>query len=261
MALEDDRVLGSSRFSGFIDTPREFQVFREFIVAEGLARAPELLQIRASIDAQERDLERARRAYWSPTVGLQATLDEVLGRAGAGSGPGPGLTSPEDTSWSVGVNASLALFSGGSRRADSLRAHEELTRLQLLYEATAERVEQQIRSQAMTSRAAYASIALSQEAADAAGKNLDLVADAYSRGALSILDLLDAQSASLNADLQATNSVYDFFIELMRVQRSVSRFNLLQPPEDTEAWLDRLERFFSDRSARPEAPLRREETP
>ena len=100
-------------------------------------------------------------------------------------------------------------------------------------------------------RASRSGIGLSQEAADAASKNLDLVTEAYARGAVSIIDLLDAQNAALNAAELAANSVYDFLIDLLEVERAANRIELLGSPETAAAFFKRLEKYFRDRGISP----------
>ncbi len=73
--------------------------------------------------------------------------------------------------------------------------------------------------------------------------------DTYRRGAASIIDLLDAQNQALVADEEAANAVYDFLIDLMRVQRAVSRFDFFGSPVETTRFFDRLESFFSQARA------------
>ena len=240
----DDPVLitGQDRFSGYIETPRQFRVLRDFAVSEGLASAPELQQLLQAIEAQKRLVRANERVYYLPTVGLQATLDELLGTSGAGSDL-PSAT--DDTNWSVGINASLPLFQGGARKAELVQAREELAQLELQWESAMEKIEQRIRSASIATRASFTTINLSEQAANAARKNLELVADSYARGAVSILDLLDAQDAALNADLGAANAVYDFLVDLMNIQRASNQFDFFVSPEARTAWFERLDLFFA----------------
>ena len=205
--LDDPHLItGQERFSGYTETPARFEVLSDFMVQEGLTVAPELRRLDAAIRAQERAVSAARRAYWAPSVGFQASLDEILSRGGTGaersgfSIGGLPLPLADDTSWSVGVSASLPLFAGGARRADVARAEEELTRLNLQLDAVAEVIATRIRVGMEIARASFTGIELSQQASEAARKSLDLVSDAYARGAVSILDLLDAQNAALGAE-------------------------------------------------------------
>ena len=250
------RVTGDPRIAGYIATPARFEAFQDFMVEEGIADAPELKILSSQIEVQERLLLNAKRAYWAPLIAAEATVDEILSRSGAGTDApalpgGEFLPIPDDTLWRVGLNATLPLFTGGARKADRIQAEEELSRFQLNYDSVANRVEQRIRSAMELARASRTGIGLSGEAAKAAGKNLDLVTDAYARGAVSIIDLLDAQNAALNAEELAANSVYDFLIDLFEVERAANRIELLGSAETAEAFFKRLERYFRDRGIAP----------
>jgi outer membrane protein TolC len=241
-------ITGQTRFRGYTTTPQRLRVLRDFMVDEGLAASPELRQLDAAIAAQRRAVSAARRAYWVPTLGFQAGLDERLSRSGAGSEaaslPGFELPTADDTGWSLALSAAVTLFSGGAQRAEAVQAMQDLDRLSLERDSVAERIAQRIRSGVELARASFAGIELSRQASAAARKSLDLVSDAYARGAVSILDLLDAQNVALNAELLEANSVYDFFIDLMEVQRAANRFDFFQGPVEREAWYERLEAYF-----------------
>ena len=234
----------------YIGTPLHFEIFRQFMVEEGLSRAPELLQVDSAIDAQKQLLESARRSFWSPEVALQGQLDQVVQRDGEGADR---LDNAEDTSWSLAVSATLPLYSGGSRRAEVIAAEESLAGLKLQREALSERLEQLIRSNLYVTNASFSGIQLTQDAATAARKNLDLVTDSYSQGVVDVLDLLDAQSASLSASLSAASALYQFFIDLINVERSVNWFEFMRSPQEQAAWFTRLETFFREHGLEPRA--------
>ena len=61
--------------------------------------------------------------------------------------------------------------------------------------------------------------------------------EAYSRGAVSILSVLDAQSTALRADQVAANALYDFFIQYMELSRSLGEFDILMTPEERHEFL------------------------
>ncbi len=242
--------VGSGLLTGYIETPLHFKVLTEFAVGEALSKSPEIMALDASIAAQERAVVAARRKSWAPTIGALAMLDERLDVSGAGSGPFP-PGAPNDTDWSVALSATLPLYSGGERRAERREAELRLAELELRREAVAEGVETAIRTALHDARASFTTITLADAAAEAARRNLELVQDAYARGALSIIDLIDAQNSSLAADLVATDAVFNFFIDLMRVQRASNRFDFFTTQEEREAWGARLGEFFSTRGIRP----------
>jgi outer membrane protein TolC len=78
------------------------------------------------------------------------------------------------------------------------------------------------------------------------------VGDAYSRGTVSIIDLLDAQNAALVADQVAANAVYDFLIDLIEVQRASGQLDFLRTPAERSAWLERAETYIEQTAQQPE---------
>jgi len=245
VGLDEPNLISSQQhLYDIIDNPASFQLLRDFVVEEGLAAVPELRQLDALISAQDRTLTSARRAYWQPSVNLRADRTETFDRAGKQGPPLPGV---DDTETTLSLQLSLPLFTSGARSAQKAQASEELMALRLQQQAVAERVEQRIRGGLFKTRSARTAIRLSREAASAAHSNLDVVRDAYSRGTVSILDLLDAQNAALIAELRAATSVYDFVSELMDVERAAARFDFFLTPQDQADWFTRLESYFAKR--------------
>jgi len=253
--LADPKLATSDpRLATMVSTPWHLETFRDFLVAEGLAASVELRRVEAAIAAATRRLESARRAWWAPSLGIQAEVSRILAEAGAGKeGPSiPGFSSglvpqADDTNWSVGFKASLPLFQGGARLAEQEQAAQELLRFETQRASLREKLEQRIQSALLRAKASFPSIGLARDASDAARRNLDLVTDAYSRGVVSILDLLDAQNAALVADQVAANSIYDFLLDLMELERATNRFDFFLSPEDRESWFERLDAFVAER--------------
>ena len=143
------------------------------------------------------------------------------------------------------------MFIGGSKEATETKATEDLRRLRLEREATVGRVEERIRSSMFRAAASFPGIRLSREAAEAAKKNLELVVDQYSRGAVDIIKLLNSQNAALNATESSANAVFEFLIDLMGIQRSVGKFDYFLYEEDRTAWFERLRNYFEKAGVTP----------
>jgi len=243
-SLNDPLLLVSDRrFLEYVEDPKKFEVFGNFLVQEAFETAPELRQLDMSIAAQKRILLAANRAYWLPTFSFQSDVNELLAEGGSGKRD-DSILSQNDTEWSVGVFASFPLFSGGEKKATLNRTSEELLKLEIQRQAVAERIEERVRYAMQLTGASYPSIQLSRDAAEAAHKSLDLVKDAYARGSVSIITLLDSQYAFLVSDENAQNSVYDFLIDLMRVERSIGKFEFFLTQDDRKSFFQRLESFF-----------------
>ncbi len=237
-------ITSQQRLFDLIDNPASFSVLRNFIVEDAVSAGPEIRRLDALIQAQERLFQSTKNAYWHPNVNLRAEHTEIFDRSGDN---GPPLSGVDDSSTSIALNLSLPLVTSGSRGAQKARVKEELNGLRLQRHATSERIEQRVRSALHTTQSAYTAIRLSRQAADAAESNFVVVRDAYSRGTLSIIDLLDAQNAALVADLRAATAVYDFMSTLMDVERAAARFDFFLTPQDQIDWFARVSRYFAER--------------
>ena len=234
-----------------MSNPADFRRFMDFMVSLGLKQSPAISTIDSQIAAQDRILTSTKRAFWSPTIFAFGELRHFLYEGGAGSSVNIppdfpiDLERTDDTEWVVQLQASFPLFRGGAKIADYKKARSELSRLRYERDSTAEKVEEQIRTSLNASGASYPSIGFALDAAEAAHNNLELVTDSYSRGVVSIIDLLDAQNAALQADLNAANSVYNFLIDLMNVQRAAGKFDFFTSPAERDEWFRMLEEFYS----------------
>ena len=224
-------VISQGEIDSMIESPADFAKFAEFVVARGISRAPEIAQIDAQLAAKERELKSRRRETWLPQFSVGGQLSSNLSQSGVGAGPSAGQDLED---WTVGVQATLPLFSGGGRRADISRASFELQQLRASRRSAAEKVEERIRLRLHSAYADYGRIDLSITAANSARRNYELVADAYARGAVTIIELLDAQDASLTADAAAADSLYRYLTTIMAVQRAAGGFDFLLDPGERE---------------------------
>jgi outer membrane protein TolC len=254
--LSEGFMSGDIRTWQYVFSPRSYDIYIEFVVDAGLENSVEIKALDEAIAAAERALVATRRRLYIPDVFLSAEVREILTKSGAGTEP-VDLPIPiefptvDDTSWSVGLFGALDVYAGGANRAAKRRAQEELFQLQIERNAVADRVEQRIRTAMLLAGASFYSIELAQAAADAALKSLELVTESYVTGAVSITELLDAQSAALRASEGASNAVYDFLIDLMEVERSISSFGFFQTPEEQDAFYQGVHDYMIRRGVQP----------
>lgn len=249
-AKDDPFPMSAAEFDILINNPRRFGWFIDFSIEQGLEQAPELAQLQAQIDAASRDIVGKRRAFWAPDINVQAQYSDNFTASGLGSG----TSFDELNDWSVIANASWPLFDSGLRRSRLSRATLRERQLATQKAATERRIEQNIRASMLAAQASYANIDLSQSGADASQKNLALVSDAYRQGTVSIIELLDAQTQSLQADLSANNAVHDFLLDIVSLQRSTSSFDFMLSPDIQNQRARTLQQYISDREAQRIAP-------
>jgi hypothetical protein len=249
-------LLSDPRLERYYSNKWFFKILRTFLVHESFKFTPEVKIVDKAIELQERVKRSATNSFFLPVIALSAQADYNFYRGGAGSTLEPieipnlgsfqfGIL-PEDLSWSVGLNASLPIFQGGARFAETARADYELSRLSFEKKNLMNLIEQRVRSALHQSGASYAGLTQSIKAQEAAMKTLELVTDAYSRGTVSIVELLDAQNAALVASEAAEDARYTYLIDLLGVQRAVGFYFYSLSEEEKDSFFERLEKFFAD---------------
>jgi outer membrane protein TolC len=246
-------TLDQKDLAPYIDNSHAYRVFRDFLVYDSFALSPEIQQLENSLKAQNRAWVSAKRRYSKPTVALQGNVTRAVKEAGIGE-PKPPMTGPfanmlkypDKNDWYVGVNISIPLHEGGDRRAAAKQANAKIRRLEHNLGFLMQRLELNTRASLEDARASYSSIGLANTRAEFAAKSLDLVQSAYSRGAVNILDLIDAQNSSFTAKEASANAMFNFFSDLVKVCRAVGTFDFILEQESHSQWLERLQHYFKE---------------
>ena len=217
------------------------RAFRDFMVEEALARAPELERLDALIEAQERALASRERAFWLPTLSAAGIVNSRFARGGAGSSGEAGAR----TNWLAVAQATLPIFTGGRRVFERREALAQVRALRLERRRSAEGIETEVRSRFRVASASHQSIALAGAAAAASEQSALLVRKAYARGAAHLVDVIDAQGAARRSALRATNAFHDFADARMGAERSSGRLYVVASEADREAFVTRLGSFLA----------------
>jgi len=220
--------------------PDEDRRLRDLMVREGLSRSPILMQIDASIAAQERQLEASRRAFWVPSVNLGAGINHTVADQTA-EGSSEGFN---ETDWAVGADLSFPLVQGGAKFARLRQAREALSSLRIQRRSEALAIEQSIRAAFAQASGSYAKLGFARQQASSAQRNFELVNDSYVAGVASIVDLLDAQNQLLDSQLEVSNALYGFLTDLIAAEQAMAFYPFLEPEPEVSEFLDRLEREF-----------------
>lgn len=247
-------VAANEKIIKYYDNKWNFKIFRNFMVEEAFINSPELKVIDKAIEIQDRISTAASTQFFLPTLGLQGQANNVFYRGGAGSSvepiniPGVGNiqfgSMPKDFSWNVGLNLKLPLFEGAGRFAEVERASIEIKKLEYEKSSLKNKIEQTIRSALHKSGASFAGIEQAKISEEASRKNLDIIVEMYSEGLASITDLLDAQNATLVAELLVTSAQFNFLIDVINVQRAYGDFIYTSNVDEVDDFLERLEEYF-----------------
>jgi len=202
--------------------------------------------------AQKEVYAYAKRAYWSPNVNLYGDLGNTLAKNGSGSdfdrsqlpsSLAPLFNEVDDTYWAVGLNVSLPLYEGGAKKALKIKALETTHQLEFSRNQVGNKIAENIRGSLVAIGASYPAIDLTKLSAASAQKNLELVVDNYTKGRMSIVELLDAQNASLNTKIMAENAVYDFFVDFITTERAAGQYSIFMTAQEKENWVQEFLRF------------------
>jgi outer membrane protein len=215
-------------------TPDADRRLRDFLVRVGLRRSPDLAALDASIAAAERQLVANRRAFWVPSLSLAAGIDHLTNK-------GNNNSDFNATEWGVKGVLTFPVFEGGAKFVGLSQARDVLASLRTERSATALTLEEAIRSTFAQASGSYAGIGFASRQVDAARRNYELVEASYVLGVDSILDLLDAQSQLLDANLALTNATYGFLEDLVTAERQIAFYAFLEAPADVEALLNQVE--------------------
>jgi outer membrane protein TolC len=160
-----------------------------------MAQRDDYLGARAALEAQAKAVDAARAAAW-PTVALQGAYG---GRWAADPTDRPAGTDRADDVGRVGLVADLPLFEGGRIRA---RVREQQAKLAAARERL-RKLELQVRLDVETAILSIVSsrqrIAATQKATEQGTESLRIEREKYELGRGAIVDVLDAQSALLEA--------------------------------------------------------------
>lgn len=218
-----------------IEDPDRDRRMRDVLVRAGLARSPQLAAFDDSIAAGERQLTADRRAFWVPTVTFEAGVDYLANHDNQDD-------DFNQTEWGVVGLLEFPIFEGGAKFASLDQARAQVASLRTQRSATAQALEQAIRASFAQATGSFETVGYSQRQVEAARENFDLVTQSYTLGVASILDLLDAQTQLLSAELALNSAIFGFLGDLVAAEQATSFFAFIEPPDAVEALSDQIAR-------------------
>jgi outer membrane protein len=264
----------SKDFQHYLEDPLSYDLLTDFLVNYGLKKSPDLQMLESIINAKERSLTSNRLSRFIPTISMFGSITKTFYKSEIKSpfslsipAPPPSVSPdvaiymgqilsgfsiplPNDVDWNIGISASLNLFNGMRTTAQIEQTDLELQQIKIQQRSLEEKIALGIRSEMENLKAKNFGLAQSQIQVEAADKALKIVSDSYSRGAVSILFLLDAQTAALNAQQISANALYDLFISYMQLQRAVGQYYILMTNEEREVFLSEMDSYISKTAPR-----------
>ncbi|MEM7361264.1 MAG: TolC family protein [Pseudomonadota bacterium] len=228
LALNDVMLYSSDELFELLDNADSFENIYDFGLQEAFSRSPEIKQLEALNDAKRREVKSLARRPWIPEISLSGQVTENIDQTSAQPNGGG------EQDWNVMLNARIPFYSGGQIRSQRERAELELAQLDNQLELTKLQISTQLRTNMNALLTALFNLEFTKTAAAAAARSLSLVTDAYAKGAVPIVDLLDAQNSSVNADLAEVQASISFFRSNVQMQRVIGEFEFLMSERQRE---------------------------
>lgn len=231
----------------YFSNPVLTEKYAEFLVNEMQSHSPELQQLLTAGKIIDRQKSMRNRQLYLPEVALFGNADQAFIREGVISNPMlPIPPPPDDITWNVGMRVSIPVFEGGRKRQEAQRATIEQDKIAWQKEDLLNKLSKGIHSSVQFLKASYHEVALSREAARAAGDNFRIVQDAYAQGMATVVQLIDAQNVMVRTKNLATGAYYQYMLDFINTERLKGDFTFLADETEQGIYNGRLLNYLNE---------------
>ena len=233
--------------------PQKLGKFTDMLVNEVIYLAPETTKLKAAIAMKKAEISNYAQKFVMPNAKLSLEYGTQFDRhlpyeneghlqmaptylstGGLMGTPWLGL---DKHSTRVMVAAQWKPIEGGTKIAEIARCKAELNELKAYLEQVNTELEMTVREVVNRAIAKYFIIEKSYKAMFAEAENYQMVKNKYLMGQVPINQVADAQHLYFTAKIDALNSQYEFFKELMWVQRGFVSVNWTKPNDRAKNWI------------------------
>ena len=239
-----------------VRTPEKLAKFTDMLVEEAIYLAPETTKLKAAIAMKKAEISNYAQKFVLPSAKLSleyttqfdrqlpyetegnlqmaSTYQQTQGMLGS-----PWLNLDKNYG-RVFIAAQWKPIEGGTKIAEIARCKAELNQLYAYLEQVNTEIEMHVREVVNRAIAKYFIIEKSYKAMFAEAENYQLVKAKYLTGEAPIVQLADAQKLYFHAKIEALNSQYEFFKELMWVQRGLVSVNWTKATDEAKSWVKKI---------------------
>jgi outer membrane protein TolC len=236
-----------------VRTPEKLEKFTDMLVNEVIYLSPETTKLKAAIAMKKAEMSNYAQKFVMPNAMLSleygtqfdrslpyeneghlqmaSTYASTMGMYGT-----PWLNL-DKTSGRFLIAAQWKPIEGGTKVAEIARCKAELNELNAYLEQVNTEIEMNVREVVNRAISKYFIIEKSYKAMFAESENYQMVKAKYLMGEAPINQLVDAQNLYTKAKIDALNSQYEFYKELMWVQRGLLAMNWSNAPEEAKKWV------------------------
>jgi outer membrane protein len=200
-----------------LDAPADPSTDAARLIAEAIAQRPERRALTDRLDAARFRMEAAGAAA-RPQIGVVAGVD--YGRPNTRIFP---RVARWEDSWDVSVNASWTLWDGGRVRAERAEAAAGTRVAQARLGEFDRQVTFEVRQRQLELESSRAAIAAASDGVRAATEARRVLAERFTAGVATNTEVLDAQTAVLQAELDRTRALANARLAEARLARALGR--------------------------------------
>ena len=249
-----------------VRNPKKLEKFTEMLVDEVIYLSPETTKLKAAIAMKKAEMSNYAQKFVMPNAKMsleystqfdrhipyesaghnqiKAVQSGVYGGLPTAAGQRAWATSPylalDKNSFRFFIGAQWKPFEGGHKIAEIARCKSELNELNAYLAEVDTQIEMKVRSVVNRAISKYFMIEKSYKAMFAQGENYQLVKQKYLLGKAPIDQVVDAQKLYFNAKLDALNSQYEFFKELIWVQRGLLAVDWAKADSKAKEWMNKV---------------------
>ena len=262
-----------------VRNPQKLGQFTDMLVQEVQYLSPETTKLKAAIAMKKAEMSNYGQKFFMPNAKMSLEYQTQFGRklpyeyeghnqligskaalagaqgaiaelSGAPAGTaaammqGAAANSPylglDQQSFRFFIGAQWKPIEGGHKFAEIARCKAELNELNAYLEEVNNEIEMQVRTVVNRAISKYFMIEKSYKAMFAEAENYDMVKAKYLRGEIPVNQLADAHDLYFKAKVDATNSQYEFFKELIWVQRGLLSVNWIQATDEAKKWINNI---------------------
>ena len=260
----------------YVMTPENLAKFTDMMVEEAIFLAPETTKLKAAIAMKKAEMANYAQKFVMPNAKMSLEYGTVFDRflpyessghqqlqggvvgpnlAGAlAQGMGAqaagqyaleqGANSPylnlNKTSGRFLIAAQWKPIEGGQKFAEIARCKAELNQLNAYLEEVNTEIERNVREVINRAIAKYFVIEKAYKAMFAEGESYQTVKAKYAQGQAPIAQLVEVQNNYLKSKVEAMNSQYEFFKEVLWVQRGLVSINWTKATKEAKEWIQNL---------------------
>lgn len=229
------------QLADLLDNPLLKDPFVAFLIEEAKNNSPELESLDYNLKAVQRNFSLNSFGRLIPTVALQANYNQNFNQWGVNSiDPSP------DGNYNAGVSVSIPILNQFRTNINRQSSKIQLDQLEINKQNIELAIESNVNTAVLNVINQISNIRLSEVSVKAAEEALDLVQTSYSEGAVSIIQLIDAQNNFLQAQLAQASATYNFLLNSIQLERFMAYNFLLHTKEENEVFRQRFTVFFEE---------------